>query len=52
MKTNIEKILERKRKEYQQQLTEVEMLSQMLMNKDKRELVGIIIGIIISGEIK
>lgn len=44
---SIEDRLNDRLKEYQLVITEQEMFSQMLMNKDKRELVGIIIGIII-----
>ena len=49
---NIKKILKRKKKEYEENITEMEILSQSLMNKDKRELVGIIMGILITGGIK
>jgi len=45
---DIEKILERNRKKYEQTLKEGDMLAQNLMSKDKKELVGIIIGIIMS----
>ena len=48
----IEKVLEKRRKEYEQTLSESEMLSKMLMSKDKKELVGMIIGMIMTGSLK
>ena len=50
--TKIDKLLEKRKKEYQGTINETKILSQMLMNKDKRELVGISMSIFFSGGIK
>lgn len=48
---DINRILEKYKKKYQESLNELNILEMYLMEKDKKELVGIIIGLIISGKI-
>ncbi len=50
--SKIKNYLEKRKKEYEESLNQSNMLSLYLMEKDKKELVGIIIGILMGGQLK